>query len=108
MTHQLQHDISELETIKTRIEQMNKTQHIEILKMLQENSGVKLNENKSGVYINLSFLPATAIQSIREYLEYIHDQETSLGDLEAQKTDYKKTFFQEKENKDNDSLFFTK
>lgn len=102
------YDVTELQLMKTRIEKMNKTQHIEILKLLQENSAVKFNENKSGVYINLPFLPVSAIQSIREYLDYINQQENSLSGLETQKIYYKTTFFNEKEIKDNDTLLFTK
>ena len=52
----MEKNINVLETMKTRIEQMNKLQHIEVLKILQNNPNIKLNENKSGVYVNLSFL----------------------------------------------------
>lgn len=90
------YDVQELEQMKTQIEQLNKTQHIEILKLLQTNSSVKLNENKSGVYINLPFLPLSAIQSIRDYLDYIKDQENTLIDMETQKREFKNTFFVEK------------
>ena len=90
-------DIYALETIKTRIEQMNKTQHIEILKILQNNPIVKLNENKSGVYVNLSFLPDKTLKEIDEYLEYVQDQESALRSNESQKLDFKKTYFDEKE-----------
>lgn len=90
------YDVQELEQMKTQIEQLNKTQHIEILKLLQTNSSVKLNENKSGVYINLPFLPLSAIQSIRDYLDYIKDQENTLVDMETQKREFKNTFFVEK------------
>ena len=47
----------ELEKIKTRIEKLTKEHQLEILKILNSAPDVKLNENKSGVYINLSFLP---------------------------------------------------
>jgi len=90
-------NIAVLETIKTRIEQMNKTQHIEILKILQNNPAVKLNENKSGVYVNLSFLPDQTLVELNDYLAYVQDQESALRSNESQKLDFKKTYFDEKE-----------
>jgi hypothetical protein len=90
-------NIAVLETIKTKIEQMNKTQHIEILKILQNNPAVKLNENKSGVYVNLSFLPDQTLVELNDYLGYVQDQESALRSNESQKLDFKKTYFDEKE-----------
>jgi len=86
-------DIAALENIKTRIEAMGKSHHIEILKILHNNPAVTLNENKSGVYVNLTFLPDDALNQIQEYLGYVEDQESSLDLMENQKSDFRKTFF---------------
>jgi hypothetical protein len=80
---------------------MSKMHHIEILKILKKNGNVKLNENKSGVYVNLSFLPKDTISELEYYLNYIEDQETSLIILENQKEEFKNSFFIEKEVKDD-------
>lgn len=88
-------DIAFLESIKTHIEQMNKIQHIEILKILLNNPKVKLNENKSGVYVNLSFLPDDTISKLSEYVDYIQKQETSLTTVESQKQTFRQRFFDE-------------
>lgn len=92
----MEKNINVLENMKTRIEQMNKLQHIEVLKILQNNPNIKLNENKSGVYVNLSFLPENTLLKLHEYLDYIQDQESSLQSNETQKLTFKKTFFDEK------------
>lgn len=91
----MEKNIGALETMKGRVEQMSKTQHIEILKILQNIPEVKLNENKSGVYVNLSFLPENALNKVNEYLAYIQDQESCLNNDENQKLDFRKTFFDE-------------
>ena len=84
-----------LENMKMRIDQMNKNQHIEILKILLNcPDKVKLNENKSGVYVNLSFLPDEAISRTSGYLDYVFDQESSLNTIESQKQSFKKSFFE--------------
>lgn len=94
-----------LDYIKNSIEKLSKFHQIKILKILKKNPTVKLNENKSGVYVNLSFLPQDTILEMREYMNYIRDQECSLNDLESQKEDFKNTFFVEKENKDETILY---
>jgi hypothetical protein len=85
--------MTHLENIKTKIEKMEKHQHIEILKFLKKNPDVILNENKSGVYVNLSFLPKDTISELENYLNYIEDQETSLVTLENQKEDFKNKYY---------------
>ena len=89
-----------LENIKNAIEFMNKYNQIEVLKILEKNM-CKINENKSGVYINLSFLKEETIEQIRQYIAYVQDQETLLKPLECQKESFKNTFFTEKEYKDD-------
>jgi len=80
---------------------MTKHHHIEILKILKKTPSIKLNENKSGVFVNLSFLPHAAIEEIVKYIDYISKQEQSIELLEIQCENYKNTFFDKKEDKDN-------
>jgi len=94
-----------LEELKMKIESMSKQHHIEILKILKKNNTVTLNENKSGVYVNISFLPDTIIESITEYVKYIEEQEATLYSLEIQKEDCKNTFFIEKGDKEETLLY---
>jgi predicted mannosyl-3-phosphoglycerate phosphatase (HAD superfamily) len=94
-----------LNDIKTKIESMNKIHQIEILKVLNKNPLIKLNENKSGVYVNLSFLPQDSIEEIQQAITYILEQETALQNLELQKNEFKSTFFIEKDNKEETILY---
>ncbi len=94
--------VNKLETMKTTIENLDKSQHLEILKILKKNPKIKLNENKSGVYVNLSFLGKESIQSIEQYLQYVNDQQLSIMEAEKQKEEFKQIFFDNKDNKDNE------
>jgi hypothetical protein len=85
-----------LESMKTKIEGMTKPQHIEILKIIKTHSSVKLNSNKNGVYVNISYLEDDTIDKIKKYLEYIYDQESSLLTAEYQKEDFLNEYFQTK------------
>ena len=102
-------DVSETEVlneIKTNIEIMDKFNQIEILKILSDNN-CKINENKSGVYVNLSFLNKKTIEEVQKYISYIQDQEESLITMEYQKKDFQNTYFNENEDKDNTSILYS-
>ncbi len=86
-------EIEELEKLKNDIEKLSKTNQMEILKILKNNSSIKLNENKSGVFVNLSFLPKETITELQNQMEYLDGQEKLLDDLEKQKNVFKNSFF---------------
>jgi len=95
-----------LEKLKNAIETMTKYHQIEILKILSKKL-TKINENKSGCYINMSFLPEETLGELEEYVSYIKDQEVSLETMEYQKEEFKNAFFIEKENKDNPTVLYS-
>lgn len=103
----LEPNIPKLESIKNTIESMSKIEHIEILKIIKKNTSIKLNENKSGVYINLTFLPESTLDEISIYLIHIKEQESMLDPFEREKTDFKNTYFMEKENKDEPTSIYS-
>jgi hypothetical protein len=85
----------QLDNIKNTIEKMNKTQHIEILRIFKQNPNIKLNENRNGIYINLSYLSPESIDKLTQYIEYVNEQERNLEKMETQKEEFKSTFFVE-------------
>jgi len=95
-----------LEKLKNTIEMMSKYHQIEILKILSKRL-TKINENKSGCYVNMSFLPEDTLKELEEYLSYIKDQEDSLETVEYQKEEFKNAYFIEKENKDNPTISYS-
>jgi hypothetical protein len=86
-------EVHHLEDIKHKVEKMTKSNQLEILKILNSHKNIKLNENKSGVYVNLSFLPSNIVKEIENYIEYVNIQEDSLKPIEIQKDQFKNTFF---------------
>ena len=88
-------DIIKLEILKTKIEEMSKPNQLEIFNILKRNTGIKINENKSGVFINLSLLPSETIDEITNYLNYILEQELSINKIENQKNEFANEFFTE-------------
>jgi hypothetical protein len=98
--------INNLEKLKNSIESLNKHHQIEILQILTKNL-CKINENKSGCYVNLSFLDHQIIDEIAKYVEYVQDQEETLNTAEYQKDEFKNAFFIEKEDKDNPTVLYS-
>ena len=60
-----------LENLKKKIETLEKHHQIEILKILIERD-TQINENKSGIFVNMSTLEKEIIEQIEKYLEYIN------------------------------------
>jgi glutathionyl-hydroquinone reductase len=82
-----------LVTLKDKIEKMTKNQQLDILRILKKNQAIKLNENKSGIFVNISFLPQDVITDLDKYVKYVYDQENEFNVLENQKQEFKNTFF---------------
>ena len=78
-----------LENIRNEIEKMDKIHHIRVLKILKDYKSIKLNENKSGIFVNLSFLPREAIETLVKYIEYIKKQEEYILNAENQQKSFK-------------------
>jgi hypothetical protein len=96
------YSVSELNYIRESIENMNKFNQIEVLRILHNNKDVTLNENKYGVHINISELKKEILDEILVYINYVNTQEKTLHTIEKEKETYKNIFF-EKDNKDNNT-----
>ena len=90
-------DVANLTFVKESIEKMTKGHQIEIIRILKSSPSIKLNENKSGIYVNLSFLPNEVFEEISKYVSYIREQEHTLEMVESQKNTFKNEFFAERE-----------
>jgi len=90
-----------LNNLKEKIELLSKFHQIEILKILRENDKCTLNENANGVFINLTNVNSSVITELVNYLDYVHNQEKQLNDIESQKNILSNTYF--KDIKDNNS-----
>ena len=87
-----------LEKIKEDIENMNRFHQIEILKCLKKDDNIQLNENKNGIFINLSEVSEDIITDLENYILYVNKQEAQLGDHEKKKENLQNTNFDEQQN----------
>ena len=85
--------VNDLNYIRETIENMNKFNQIEVLRILYRHKDVFLNENKYGIHINLSEVKKEILDDLSIYVKYVVTQETSLNAVEQQKEDYRNTYF---------------
>ncbi len=97
-----------LEKIKLEIENMDKIQQLEILKIIHQCEPATINENKSGVYMNLSTMKPSTLEKIQKFNEYVQTQEQTLNVAEKQKDEFKHSYFDnniKQDKEDNLSLY---
>ena len=63
-----------------------------------KNKKLGLNENKNGIFLNLTNLDENIIVELENFIDHIDNQEIILQQNESVKQGYKETFF--KDNKD--------
>jgi len=91
--------VSELNYIRDSIENMNKFNQVEVLRIFNNNKEVILNENKYGIHVNLSGLSKDILNDLKDFITYVNTQELSLHKTEQEKENYKNIYFT-KDNKD--------
>jgi hypothetical protein len=82
-----------LNTIKEKIEKMDKYHQIEILRILSNCTEVTLNENNNGTFINLTELSTETIKELEKYTDYVNEQQKQLKDVEKEKEQLEEKFF---------------
>ena len=87
------YSVSELNYLRVLIENMNKFNQLEVLRIFNKRKDITLNENKYGIHINLSELKKEALDELSIYVKYVNTQESSLNFVEQQKEDYRNIYF---------------
>ena len=90
----------DLKNLKDKIEGLDKAYQIQIADLLNKNN-VRIDENKNGLFINLSELDENIIDILNKYLIYIKKQLDIINNIENKKQEYKDNFFNNTSSKDN-------
>tara|TARA_B100000902_G_scaffold370900_1_gene396411 strand:- start:901 stop:1191 length:291 start_codon:yes stop_codon:yes gene_type:complete len=90
-----------LQELKDRIEKMTKYHQIEILRVLANTSGLSINENKNGTFVNLTEAGGDTIDELLTYVAYVDEQTQQLEKVETAKTQIQETFFKDNKDKRN-------
>jgi hypothetical protein len=87
-----------LSVLKTDIENMTFQHQIEVLRILHERSYIPLNENSNGTFVNLTKLSHEDVSLLRNYCDYVNQQQNTITSVEDEKKYIQDTYF--KPNKD--------
>jgi hypothetical protein len=79
-------------SLKDGIENMPVVHQIEILRILHSKN-TQINENKNGVFVNISRLNNDILTQLYDYMKYVINQEKHLNEIEEQKQNLTKEFF---------------
>ena len=89
---------AEIQSLKESIEKMDMHHQLEVLKLFKNMPTAPINENQNGTFVNLTILLDKDIAILKEYVEYVNDQQQTLIDIENKKRSIQNKFF--KDNKD--------
>ena len=84
--------VNSLKDLKEKIESISLFHQSKILKIFYENN-IPINENKNGVFINLTYVDSSILDKVYKYLIYVNKQEEQLNELEEQKQKIATSFF---------------
>lgn len=83
----------DLTMMKDKIEKMQKNYHVEIARILIKDYQISYDENKNGIFINLSHLSQEVIEKMIKFMEYVDLQEKQLEIDEKEKHELKDAYF---------------
>ena len=81
--------------LKEKLESLPIFHQIEILRILHSKN-TNLNENKNGIFINITKLNDSSLVQLEEYINYVNAQEKHLSEFEEQKKFITKEYFDSK------------
>lgn len=82
----------DLDTLRKRIENFDKPRQIEVLRIFVKHN-INVNENKNGIFINLSSMEPNVITDLQDFMNHIDNQENTLQSREQVKEEYTKNYF---------------
>ena len=87
------HTCMNIMDLKDKLEQMSKSRHIELARILVHEYKIKYDENQNGIFINMSELNPTILDKMKEFASYIERQESDFLQIETEKNELKDTYF---------------
>lgn len=82
----------EIRELKDNIELLSKSYQIEIGRLFLSNN-IQIDENKNGIFINLSKVDAPTLIKVKNYLNYANLQESKLKNIENKQEELKDFYF---------------
>ena len=78
--------------LRDRIELLPKVHHKDVARIFIENN-ITYDENKNGIFINLSTVPQEVLEKIARFISYVDLQQETIDLGETERKDIKTQFF---------------
>ena len=83
-----------LRELKEDIEKLSRHHQIEVLRILKSNgSNQFLNENQNGTFVNMTSLSEATIKSLRDFCNYVKEQQETLQSIEQERKRIEQEYF---------------
>lgn len=63
-------EVEKLKCLRDQIRDLEKDEHFEVLRIIQENGNNKFTENNNGIFVNMNKLEPNTIEKIESFLEF--------------------------------------
>lgn len=63
-------EVEKLKCLRDQIRDLEKDEHFEVLRIIQENGSNKFTENNNGIFVNMNKLEFNTIEKIESFLEF--------------------------------------
>jgi hypothetical protein len=78
--------------LRDRVEALPKVYHKEVARILI-NDNVSYDENKNGMFVNLSTVSQDVLEKVARYISYVDLQQETISSGETERRDLKTQFF---------------
>ena len=95
ISQQVEWKTNYLMKLKEKLESLPQFHQIEVLRILNSKN-TSLNENKNGIFINITKLSDVTLTELEDYINYVNTQEEHLNEFEEQKKMITKEYFEQK------------
>tara|TARA_B100000401_G_C52757824_1_gene696631 strand:- start:161 stop:433 length:273 start_codon:yes stop_codon:yes gene_type:complete len=82
-----------LQNLKDVIENLPKCYQVEVLRLIVKDKNVTINENKNGIFINLSDIPDSLTQQLKKYISFVEEQLQILNNVDKKQAHLEKEYF---------------
>ena len=81
--------------LRDRVESLPKVHHKEVARILLDNN-TTYDENKNGMFINLSTVPQEVLEKVARFVTYVDLQQETIATGESERKDIETQYFSEK------------
>lgn len=77
---------TEIVSLKNKIDNLPKENHVEILKIIQKHN-TNFTENNNGIFVNMMDMSPVVLSEINDFVNYLNTQNSEIEEFETKKSE---------------------